>query len=44
MLAAAFLAIIAYTDQLRDQKGTPQPASSTRSRSPASKSAGYGPH
>jgi SRSO17 transposase len=29
MLAAAFLAITAYTEQLRDQKGAPQPASST---------------
>jgi SRSO17 transposase len=29
MLAAAFLAITAHTEQLRDQKGAPQPASST---------------
>jgi SRSO17 transposase len=29
MLAAAFLAITAYTEQLRDQKGALQPASST---------------
>jgi SRSO17 transposase len=43
MLAAAFLAVTAYTDQLHDQKGTPHAAPSSSFPCPATKSGACGP-
>jgi SRSO17 transposase len=43
MLAAAFLAVTAYTEQLHDQKGTPQPTPSSSFPCPATKSGACGP-
>jgi len=43
LLAAAFLAVTAHTEQLHDQKGTPQAAPSSSFPCPATKSGACGP-